>query len=128
MSNAYRSYDVLKKDRAAAVTQNTAITAISEPFNITGRGRERCRFSVQVSAATVAVAITITLQHSPDGGTTWVSTKTASMSSGAGFTHITLNPEVAADQSHLPLLPLARLCITTGAGDSCTLTAVRVYQ
>lgn len=41
---------------------------------------------------------------------------------------ITYNPEVAGDQSYLPLRSSLRSVITTGSGDSCVVADVRVCQ
>lgn len=100
-------------------------TPVSKEFPITAGGALNMAIKIVASAATVAVGITAKLQTAVGGD--WVDSKTVAIVSTAPA-YIKLNVEVTADQTFLPLLNKGRVVITTGAGDSVTISEVDVLQ
>ena len=89
------------------------------------------RITIMVTSATVAADIVFTFQQSFDSGITWVTVKTEdtlTTTASAVLRHITFNVEVAADQAYAPLSDWGRLCVTTGIGDKCVCSNIRVFQ
>lgn len=101
-------------------------TPISLPYPITAGGALNCVLKIKTSAATVATGITAKLQTGLGGD--WVDSKTVAITAGAGKFYIKLQAPVAGDQAFLPLLGAGRVVVTTGAGDSVTVTSVEVLQ
>lgn len=98
---------------------------ISVEFPITAGGALHFVLALDVTAVTVATAITAKLQTAI--GSTWQDSKTVSVTADGRF-YIKLNVEVAGDQTFLPLLNKGRLVLTTGAGDTATISAINVLQ
>jgi len=98
--------------------------AISKKFPITAGGSKNIVLAIAVSAA--AGTVTAKLRTSL-GTATPVDAKTVSIT-GAGNYYIKLNSDVLADQTHLPLLSLGEVVISTEAASSVTVTSVQVLQ
>jgi hypothetical protein len=125
--NGYVPQKVTLPDLVAAIAQNTT-RVVSKVFPITRFGALNCTAAVKLSAYTAGSGVTFKLQGSPDGGTTWVDVKSATIS-GTGFTYLYLNCENSTDQAYMPLLPLARLeVITAGGGAAATVDDCYFYQ
>lgn len=80
---------------------------------------------IKVSAVTVAAAITAKLQTAI--GPDYVDSKTVSITGNGSF-YIKLLAEAAGDQTYLPLLNKGQVVLTTGVGDTATITSVEVLQ
>lgn len=128
---AYSAKNVIT-DGAATVS----VTASQTDAVLTGNGSADAftvfnptafRCDIVVSAITVATAVTAKLQHRFSSAQDWVDAKTLALTT-TGIKSISLLDTVVADQTHLPLRPLARVVVTTGAGDSLTVTAVWVQS
>jgi hypothetical protein len=99
---------------------------ITQEFPITAGGALNFVAKITTSSVTVVGSITAKLQTAI--GSDWVDAKTATISA-SGSVYIKLNVEVAADQTHLPLLNRGRIVVTTtDAGDELTVEDVRVLQ
>jgi len=82
--------------------------------------------AIQASAVTVGAGITAKLR-TRIGQQVAVDSKTVAIT-GNGIAYIKLNVNIAADQTHLPLLSIGELVVTTGAGSAVTIDAVWVIQ
>ena len=119
----------LLQGASQAVTASQTDQAVSEEWTPTNLDCERIVIAVKAADRSVTNAISWTLEMSPDGGITWVDAKASAVTISAnGWSYMRLNPEVSADQAYLPLLPLLRVTVTSGASDSITITDVRVLQ
>jgi hypothetical protein len=106
-----------------AVAASQTDKPISKEFPITAGGASRAFVvKLKVSAATVAAAITVKLQTAI--GADWVDSKTGTVLAGAGNTYI----KILADNTYMPLLNKGRVVLTTGIGDSATVTSVEILQ
>lgn len=92
--------------------------------SVTADGALHLIAAVKVTAATGSP--TVLLQTAVDG-TTWVDTKSATVS-GTGITYISLAIEKAADQTYLPLLSQVRVVGSTAGGEALTVTNVWILQ
>lgn len=100
-------------------------TVVSKEWPVTAGGALYCAIKITVSAVTVGTAITAKLQTAI--GSDWVDSKTATIS-GNGSVYIKLQTTDTDDQDFLPLLNKGRVVITTGSGDTVTVSAVNVLQ
>lgn len=135
--HAHRSREVLlSKDEdgtpgsAVAVAESLTNQVVSQIFPISYMGSKNIRVKVKVSAITVAAAIDFKLQHIDDAVSgTWLSqSKSAVSLTATGDKYLTFNVEVAGDQADLPLMPHGRIVVTTGAGDSVSISSIKVMQ
>lgn len=124
--SGYRPKNYLKKGLAVIGASETD-TPISEPFPITASGSLHLVVAIKAADVTDTTGLAAKLQTSIDGGTTWHDTKTADITTD-GWVFIKLLAEVAGDQTHLPLLSIGRVVITTGTGDEATISDVQVLQ
>lgn len=126
--STWKSYSVLKDDQSQSVLASQTAQVVSREFAI--RGRTRLRVDVVTSAAVTAAAQTAKLQTAvaKDGSGDWIweTVKSVSITTNAGYKvwSLLVNPEVAADQSFLPLAPRGRVVVTTGIGDTSTVVQV----
>lgn len=100
-------------------------TAVTREFPITAGGALHLVVAIDVTATTVAAGITAKLQTAIDG--IYQDAKTVAIS-GNGRFYIKLNAEVAGDQGFLPLLNGGRIVVSSGAGDTTTISAVNILQ
>ena len=90
-------------------------TVVSEEFNVSSEGSLNLRVDIKSTAAVVAAGINLKLQYGlPDGSFADVKTVAVTI---AGVNTITMNIEVAGDQSFLPLRKICRVVVSSGAGD-----------
>lgn len=99
---------------------------ISKTFTITSGGSTSMVVAVKASGVTVGAGITAKLRTGI-GNNTAVDSKTVSITAN-GIALIKLNINIAADQTHLPLLSIGEVVLTTGAGSAATIDAVWVIQ
>lgn len=132
MSGGYTAEDMAIASSTTVGASQTN-SAISKPFVITAYGATKAiRVEVLVSAVTVAVGVTAKLQHAVkrDGDTaTWADVAGGSAAlTTTGYASIILNACDSTDSPAFPLRPNGRVVVTTGAGDSVTVTEVQVIQ
>lgn len=99
---------------------------ISKTFTITAGGSISMVLAISVSAVTVGAGVTAKLRTSI-GANAPVDSKTVAITS-SGITYLKLNVNISADQTHLPLLSIGELVVTTGAGSAVTVDAAWVIQ
>ena len=126
-SNGWWPSDELKKGGAILGASETD-TPISEEFKITAGGSMNLRIAVE--ATSITGTLTLKLQDSVGGSSGWrnLKTFTISGSGAANRAYLSLNIEVAADQTYLPLLSKARVVASTGVGEALNVAFVRVLQ
>lgn len=121
----------LQQDITLNPTQVVGASATNSPvskeYRVTFSGSIYHVIAAKFSSVTVGTGITAKLQTSPDGGTTWVDSKTVAVTTN-GYAYIKLAINIAGDQTYLPLLNVARIVLTTGAGDTATVDAIYSYQ
>lgn len=101
-------------------------TPISKTFTITSGGSTSLVVAIKASSVTAGAGITAKLRTGI-GNNTPVDSKTAAITAD-GIVLIKLNINIAADQTHLPLLSIGEVVLTTGAGSAATIDAVWVLQ
>ena len=116
-----------KRYPVATVGASETNTVVSREFPITGGGSRQLVARVKTSATTVAVGITFGIQSSMDGSVWVKAAKTTAITGDGNFT-LSLIAELAGDQASLPLLPRARIVVTSGAGDAVTIDNVFVVM
>lgn len=125
MGNGWSPQDVTLPGLAAIGASQTN-APLSKDFPITAGGACKAMVvKIKVSAATVTTAITAKIRSAIKGD--FVDAKTVSIT-GAGDFYIKLQDNVAGDQAFMPLLRTGRIVVTTGAGDSVTVTDVEILQ
>jgi len=125
------SSHITKNQSARVLTVAAAQTnqVVSKVYHVSDRDSVCYSVDIIYSDAVVAVAITAKVQSSPDGGTTWIDAKTVALTAAtATATRKTISADIniAGDQALLPLRSLARVVVTTGAGDSITIDSIWV--
>lgn len=101
-------------------------TPISKAFTITAGGSTSMVVAIKASGVTAGAGITAKLR-SAIGNNTPVDSKTVAITTD-GIVYIKLNVSISADQTHLPLLSIGDVVLTTGAGSAATIDAVWVLQ
>jgi hypothetical protein len=134
MSNAMQVDKVLLNDTAQAVAASQSAQAVSREFQLSSAGASHgIRIEVNVSAITVAAAISYKLQSSPVGGKDAVwsdvdGTNAKSTLSATGWTSLIASPWNTNLATKFPLRAFCRVVVTTGAGDSVTVSDVRLHS
>jgi hypothetical protein len=82
--------------------------------------------AIKASSVTAGAGITAKLRSSI-GENTPVDAKTVSIAAD-GIVYLKLDINISGDQTHLPLLSLGEIVLTTGAGSAATIDAVWVLQ
>ncbi len=123
--NGWSALDVTVAASGTVYGASITNTPITKEYNISAGGALNCVLKIKVSAATVAVGITAKLQTAI--GDDWVDSKTVAVTAAGSF-YIKLQTTLAGDQAFLPLLGKGRVVLTTGAGDSATVTSVELLQ
>lgn len=126
MSYAYPSTDVTPTP-VVTVGASKTNTVVSRVFKVSHAGSLNLVVRLKTSATTVATGITAKLQTVTDIAGTWVDSKTVSIT-GDGDFYIKLNVQASGDQTYLPLLTQGRLVVSSGSGDSTTISLVEVVQ
>jgi hypothetical protein len=126
--SSLRSVDQLYA-AGASVGASATNQAITKSFAVSDQDSRTISIDIKYSTATVATGITAKLQSSFDNGTTWIDSATVAITAGSNtYKSIVLDIAKAADQTYLPLRPLARVVVSSGAGDSATITSVMVSR
>jgi peptidoglycan hydrolase-like protein with peptidoglycan-binding domain len=130
----YQAKKVLKNRTSQAVAASQTNQVVSDVFALTAEGATRgLRIDIHVSAITVAAAITAQLQHAVDADSDFAApdnsvSKVSLTGATAAWFSIPLSATDADDDALFPLRPIARIVVTTGAGDSVTIDDIRVSQ
>jgi hypothetical protein len=119
----YTSRSQLLQATSQAVAASQTNQVVSEVFTLTSA--DASRFRADLTAESTTGTVTVMLQSSHDG-TTWIDGKDVSVADGT----VTVNylPEVAGDQTYLPLPPLGRFAVTTAGASGTTISAIRVAR
>ena len=126
MTEGHYTKNVLLNGAAQVVGESVTAQAVSNEFRINAEDSLNFRMSILTTTSTVAVGITAKLQHSWDGGATWfaVGSRAQVAITGDDSFEISLVVTDTSDAAQLPLYPLGRLVIDTGAGDAVTITEI----
>lgn len=126
MANGFGVLPILKQGATQAVAQNQTKQVVSgEATPCSAGDTEITQVFLTLSSTVVATSVTAYLEDTHDGGTTWNTVASASISNGATSAEIVHNiHDGAAD----PMWPVCRVSITTGAGDSLNVTACRISR
>lgn len=121
--NGWSAKDITLKPAGTQTVGASQTDVVISLENPTTAGGATKGFVVKAvfSAVTVAAAITAKLQSAI--GTDWVDSKTVSVTATGGFYIKILN-----DATYMPLLNKHRVVLTTGAGDTATVTSVEILQ
>jgi hypothetical protein len=131
----YRPYPILLEAKTQTVSASTTAT-VSNPFVITSAGATRgLRVDILVDVATAAAGITAKLQHAvtetatnyADVDAVQSRVSITTVASPTWFS-ILLSAADPDDGPVLPLRPHGRVVVTTGVGDSVTISDIRVTQ
>lgn len=125
MANGWSADSLLSSANPVTVGASQTNSPLSKEYAVTASGALHHVVAIDVSAATVTTGITAKLQSAI--GSTWQDAKTVAITT-TGRVYIKLNIEVSGDQTYLPLLNKARVVVSTGSGDSVTVSAVWVLQ
>lgn len=81
---------------------------------------------ILVSTSTVGTGMTAKLQHRISRDAAWLDSKTVAITTGASNTmfYIKLLDTVAGDQAYMPIMPECQVVVSSGAGDSATITGI----
>lgn len=123
--NSVRNY--LKVSGAVTLGASETDTVVSETFAMSAEDSKFCLVRLDTSSVTVTNAVTANLQHSWDGGTTWEDIGTDSQVAIAGNNTYQITHDSTSTNSTISW-PLARVVVTTGVGDACTVDAVYVSR
>ena len=114
---------ILLQDTSKVIGASITAQVVSDVFNI--YDNRYLLIDVVASAVTSTTGITARFQDKSGTGTTWNTKKTVAITI-AGMVSISLLPEVAADQAHLPLRKQGRVVVTTGVDDAVTMDSIIV--
>lgn len=123
--NGWSPYDYALKD-TQSVGANQSNSVLTKEFPIySGGAVQGLVVKIKVTAATVAAGITAKFQTAI--GNDWEDSKTVAVTTADDY-YIKFLATAAGDQTYMPLLCKGRVVVTTGAGDSLTVTQVQVLQ
>lgn len=130
MSDGYKTKNYIKRGQSVVVGASETDTIVTDPWSVSSQDSLYTLIKLKCTTVTVAAAITAKLQHSWDGGTTWeaVGNRAQVTVTADGVFLISVISTDTSDAAQLPLWPLARLTLTTGAGDAATVTEVWVSR
>lgn len=123
MANGWAANEVAITGKVVGASETN--TPVTREYPITAGGALNHVLVIDATAVTVGTGITAKLQTAV--GSTWQDAKTVAITATGRF-YIKLNIEVAGDQTYLPLLNKGRLVITSGSGDTVTISAVNILQ
>lgn len=124
MPNGYSADNVvISPSPVVGASQTNSV--VTRAYPITAGGSLHHVVVIDATGVTVTTAITAKLQTSV--GTIWADSKTVAITATGRF-YIKLSAETSADQTYLPLLNNGRVVVTTGTGDTATITAVNILQ
>jgi hypothetical protein len=123
------SYDVvsiIKSGAPVSVAASQTNSVVSEVVQLSTTTARALVVELNLSAITVAAAVTAKIQHSMDGTTfADVGTPGNLALTTTGLKYIDLLDTLAADAAVMPVRPYMRVVITTGAGDSVTVSNIK---
>ncbi len=125
--SGYTSKNVRANIGSVAVAASQTDSEIAPSFSIRGDLSRGIVIDIEASVVTVGAGITAKLQVRQSNEQAWIDSKTVSITA-TGTSSIKLLDTVAADQTHLPLRPVARLVVTTGAGSAITIDKIFVLE
>lgn len=116
----YTIKDRLIDKTTIAIGASETDTPVTRHFQITHEDSKHLLVRVEASSTTVSTGITAKIQHSFDGGTSWIDGKTVAIS-GDGDFGIEVN---VSDGSDALMWPLGRIVVSSGSGDAADIDAV----
>ncbi len=125
-STGHMFKNVVKNATAQAVSASATNQVVSDVFRLSHADSLWFRARVKFSSQTVAVGVTAKLQTNSHIDGVWLDSKTLALTGASGTFEFKLLKEDTNDQTYLPLLSLARIVITTGAGDATTIDSIFV--
>lgn len=127
MANGFSVRDYLLQGSSVTLGASETDTVVSFNFPMSAEDSKFCLIRLDTSAVTVTNAVTANLQHSWDGGTTWEDVGSDSQVSITGNASYQIR-HLHTNSNATETWPLARVVITTGASDACTVDAVYVSR
>lgn len=127
MANGHSSRDFLLPSGAVTLGASETDTVVSSVFAMSAEDSKHCLIRLDTSSVTVTNAVTANLQHSWDGGTTWEDVGSDSQVSITGNASYQISHEHTATNS-TATWPIARVVVSTGVSDACTVDAVYVSR
>lgn len=113
--------------QAQSIGASKTSVRVTRDYSVSPDGAIRHVVVIKASGVTSTTGITAKLQTSVDGST-WVDSSGTTAITTNGLAYIKLAIEKSGDQTHLPLLPVARVVVSTGTGDAITIDSVKVIQ
>jgi hypothetical protein len=101
----------------------SSTTPVTTILKVSGADSLNQLVRVTVSAITVTNAIAVVLQDSPDGST-WSTVKTTALSATTNY-ELELNVHNGSDTA---MWPMMRVVVTTGVGDTATISSCLVTR
>lgn len=127
MAQGYTVENVVKSGTAQTLGASETDTVVSNTFRMSAEDSKFFLARLDTSSSTVATGITANLQHSWDGGTTWEDIGSGVQVSITGDASYQMELEYSASNTTLAW-PLARIVVSTGAGDAVTVDAVYISR
>lgn len=127
MANGYVVEDVVKNGASVVLGASETDTVVSNTIRMSAEDSKFMLIRLAVDTTTVATGITANLQHSWDGGTTWEDLGSGAQVSITGDGTFQIEHDYAASNNSLAW-PLARVVVSTGAGDAATVDNVYISR
>lgn len=127
MANGHSIRNYLLNGSAVTLGASETDTPVTTTFAMSAEDSKYCLIRIDTSSVTVTNAVTANLQHSWDGGTTWEDLGSGSQVSITGNDSYQIEHDYAAANTSLTW-PLARVVVSTGVSDACTVDAVYVSR
>ena len=135
MANGHYADDILLGGSSLVVGASQTALPISKEFHVTAQGALNFRVDLVADTVTAGAGISWKLQTSSgvdkDGNRDWVDfgAPTTVSIAAAGSTSLAGNvQDTTNDEAYLPLRPLGRIVITTGAGSAVTVERLSLMQ
>jgi hypothetical protein len=126
-ANGYSARNYLKKGATITLGASETDTVVSEVFRVSAGDSLYLNVYLTADNTTVATGITANLQHSYDGGTTWLDVGSNSQVSITGDADFQIKHKFDETNDQV-MWPMGRVVVSTGAGDAADITAVRVTR
>lgn len=121
-ANGYNVKEAILYGTSVSCSESST-TPITEVFKMSGADSKNFLMRITVSAITVGTAISVVLQDSPDG-INWSTVKSTSISATTRYEQ-EVNLFNGTDTA---MWPLARIVVTTGSGDSATISSCLITR
>jgi hypothetical protein len=130
VSDGYKSKNYALRGAAKSVGASETATVVSDVFPISSRDSLDILIKIKCSAVTSTTGITAKLQESWNGGSDWeaVGNRAQATVTGNGTVEISLIHTDTSDAAQLPLWPLGRIVVDSGADDAVTVDEVWVSR